>query len=91
MNGAAGGAIVLYDAGNGGVQVEVRLEQETVWLTQGQMAALFGRERSVIAKHLRNIFRTNELSREATSAKFAQVQNEAGRTVTRQVEHFGSS
>lgn len=88
MNGAAGGEIVLYDAGNGGAGVEVRLAEETVWLTAQQMATLFGRERSVVVKHLGNVFRTGELSREATCAKFAQVRTEGGRTVTRGVEHY---
>ena len=68
--------------------VAVRLEGETVWLTQEQMAHLFERERSVITKHLRNVFKEGELEREATCAFFAQVQSEGGRTVTRRVEHY---
>ena len=56
-----GGEIALYHTKRGGSTLEVRLERETVWLTQAQMAELFGRERSVITKHLRNIFREGEL------------------------------
>lgn len=56
-----GGEVVLYEAPDGRVQLDVRLERETVWLTQAQMAKLFGRERSVITKHLRNVFREGEL------------------------------
>jgi len=68
--------------------IEVRIEQETVWLSQDQMARLFERDRSVINRHLRNVFKEEELVREATCAFFAQVQNEGGRTITRQIEHY---
>ena len=56
-----GGEIQVYETADGGVRVEVRLERETVWLTQEQMSRLFGRERSVITKHLGNVFREREL------------------------------
>lgn len=69
-------------------RIEVRVERETVWLTQEQMARLFERDRSVVAKHLRNVFKEGELEREATCAFFAQVQKEGDRTVTRQIEHY---
>jgi prophage maintenance system killer protein len=62
---AGGGEVVLYVAPDGQIQLDVRLEQDTVWLTQAQMAELFGRERSVITKHLRNIFREGELTEES--------------------------
>jgi len=68
--------------------VDVRLEQETVWLTQQQMAALFGRERSVVAKHIGNAYREGELNPAATCAKFAQIQPEGSRTVSREVDHY---
>jgi len=84
---APGGEIVVYEAPDGEVRVDVRLERETVWLTQHQMAELFGRERSVITKHVRNVFKEGELDHQATCAKFAQVQVEGGRTVSRKVEH----
>jgi len=82
------GDIVLYEAPDGQVRLDVRLEQETVWLTQAQMAELFGRERSVITKHLRNVYAEGELPIEGTSAKFARVQTEGGRTVIREVDHY---
>jgi prophage maintenance system killer protein len=88
MAGAPGGEVIVYEAPDGEVRVDVRLERETVWLTQAQMAELFGRERSVVTKHVRNAFREGELDPAATSAKFAQVRTEGGRTVTREVEHF---
>jgi hypothetical protein len=65
--------IVFYEADDGTMQLDVRMEQETVWLTQDQMAELFGRERSVITKHLRNVFREGELSEAAVRTKFAQT------------------
>jgi prophage maintenance system killer protein len=83
-----GGDVVVYEAPNGDVSVDVRLDGETVWLTQQQMAKLFGRERSVVAKHIRSAFREGELDSAATCAKFAQVQVEGGRRVSRRVDHF---
>ena len=56
-----GGEVVLYKAPDGQIRLDVRLEQDTVWLTQAQIADLFGRERSVISKHVRNVFRDREL------------------------------
>jgi prophage maintenance system killer protein len=70
------------------VRVEVRLERESVWLTQQQMARLFGRERSVIARHIGNVFGTGELAPEGTRAFLAQVQEEGRRRVSRAVEHY---
>jgi prophage maintenance system killer protein len=84
----AGGQVVVYEAPDGEVRVEVRLEQETVWLSLNQMAELFGRDKSVISRHLRNVFQSGELEREATVAKNATVQPEGGREVTRDVEFF---
>ena len=83
-----GGELVVYEAPDGAVRVDVRLDRETVWLTQQQMAKLFGRDRSVVTRHIRNAFSEGELDPQATSAKFAQVQSEGGRTVTREVAHF---
>lgn len=57
----AAGAVVLYQARGGRVELDVRLEHDTVWLTQAQMATLFGRDRSVVTKHLKNVFREREL------------------------------
>ena len=85
---ATGGEVVFYRSPDGGVRLEVPLARETVWLTQQQMAALFQRERSVITKHINNVFNERELAPKATCAKFAQVQSEGGRTVKRDVDHF---
>ena len=71
MNG--GGEVVLYQAPDGKVQLDVRLERETVWLTQAQMAELFGRERSVITKHIGTVFRERELDAKTVCANFART------------------
>lgn len=68
-----GGAIVLYRAPDGTVSLDVRLERDTLWLDTHQMALLFGRDRSVILRHIRNIYDTNELDQNSTCAKNAQV------------------
>jgi len=83
-----GGELVVYEAPDGAARVDVRLDRETVWLTQQQMAKLFGRDRSVVAKHIRNVFREGELDPQATRANFAQVQSEGGRTVSREIDYF---
>lgn len=59
------GEVVVYEAPDGEVRVDVRLERETVWLSQAQMAELFGRERSVITRHVGNVFREGELEEES--------------------------
>ena len=66
--------VVLYEAPGGEVKLDVRLDRDTAWLTQAQMADLFGRERSVVTKHLRNVFDEGELDPKATSAKFAHTE-----------------
>jgi prophage maintenance system killer protein len=65
------GEIVLYEAANGEVHLDVRLERETVWLSLDQMAKLFGRDNSVISRHLRNVFASRELERKSVVAKNA--------------------
>jgi len=82
------GEIAVYEAENGEVRLDVRLDRDTVWLTQRQMADLFGRDRSVVTRHIQNAFREGELDPEATSAKYAQVQPEGGRAVSRVVDHY---
>lgn len=67
------GEIVIYQGPEGLPAMEVRLDRETVWLDAHQMAALFGRDRTVIVRHIRNVYATGELERKATCAKNAQV------------------
>jgi prophage maintenance system killer protein len=75
--------VVIYEGGE--ARVEVRLDRESVWLTQEQMSTLFNRERSVITKHIRNVFAEGELEREAVCAKFAHT---AADGKTYQVEYY---
>jgi hypothetical protein len=72
----------MTDVPGSEVRVDVRLERETVWLTQQQRAELFGRERSVVTKHIHNAFQEGELNAKATCARFAEVRSEDGRTVS---------
>lgn len=81
------GEIVLYQPNND-IRLEVRIAEETVWLSQAQMAELFGTQRQAITKHLKNIFETKELNRQATSSILELVQKEGKRLVNRQVELF---
>ncbi|MBU3925043.1 virulence protein RhuM/Fic/DOC family protein [Patescibacteria group bacterium] len=62
-------SIVIYKASKGDIQIDVRLENETIWLTQAQIAQLFGSERSVITKHIRNIFQNGELEEKSNVQK----------------------
>ena len=80
------GEIILYQPDRE-VKLEVRLENETVWLNRIQLAELFARDVKTIGKHINNALK-EELADMATVAKFAIVQNEGGRTVTRQVEYY---
>jgi hypothetical protein len=79
---------LLYTDTNGKVKVEIFLHNENIWLTQAKIAKLFDVERSVVTKHLQNIFNEGELKKEASCAKIAQVQNEGRRQVKRDVEFY---
>ena len=79
--------IVVYQP-NETVRLDVRLENETVWLTQLKIADLFGVQKAAISKHIKNIFASGELIKEATVSKMETVQAEGGRTVVRVQEFF---
>ena len=70
------------------VNLEVRVENESVWLTLNQMAMLFGRDKSVISRHINNIYKEKELARASTVAKNATVQIEKGRSIVRQMDYY---
>ena len=80
-----GGEFLLYQTEDGGTRVDVRMENETVWLTQAQMAELFQRERSVITKHIANAFAEHELEPAAVCANFALT---AADGKTYDVQHY---
>jgi hypothetical protein len=67
--------VVFYNTGDGKVQLEVHLEKGTVWLTQDQMADLFGRERSVRTKHVQNVVKEGEPEETSVLAKFSHTAN----------------
>ena len=75
VHNANRGEIIIYRAEDNTVQLDVRMENETVWLTQDQMAQLFGRDRTVIGRHIRNIFSEGELDESLICAKFALPKN----------------
>ena len=81
-------SLILYQTEDGKTQIEVQLLDDTVWLTQAQMAELFGKDKRTISEHLQNIFKEGELAADSTIRKFRTVQNEGDRTVTRQVDHY---
>lgn len=80
--------IELYKSSNGESQIEVRFENETVWLSLNQIAELFGRDKSVISRHLRNIYKEEELDFNSTVAKNATVQKEGKREIKREIEFY---
>lgn len=77
------GGIVLYQSPDGKTNLDVKLENESVWLTQAQMGILYGVDRTVIVRHVGNIYKTGELDEASTCAKNAQVQIEGVRKVSR--------
>ncbi len=80
--------IVIYQSADGQTTIDVKMEQETVWLTQAQMAELFQTDRTSILRHIKNIYKTGELAETATCAIFAQVRQEGKRTITRQIPYY---
>ena len=80
--------IIIYQTEDGQTQIDVRMENETVWLTQAQMVELFQTDRTSIVRHINNIYKVEELDRESTCAKIAQVQMEGSRKVTRSIPYF---
>jgi len=79
---------LLYQTSDGQTRLEVRLENETVWLSLNQLAELFQRDKSVISRHVKNVFEERELESEATVAKFATVQSEGSKRVSRDIEFY---
>jgi len=76
-----GGDLVLYTAPDGTVTLDVRLERDTIWLSQKQMVLLFGKDSDTIGLHIHNAYREGELEKSATTEDSSLVQNEGGRSV----------
>ncbi len=82
------GEIIIYETQDGQTSIDVKMDGETVWLTQQQMAELFDTDRTSILKHIRNIYRSEELHEDSTCAKFAQVRKEGKRQVKREIPFY---
>jgi hypothetical protein len=79
---------LLYQNPSGDIQIDVRLEDETVWLTQAQICELFQKSKSTISEHIKNASDEGELEPGATVRNFRTVQTEGNRQVERDLEHF---
>lgn len=82
------GEFVIYQTKDGKTSIDVKLENETVWLNQAQMAELFQTDRTSIVKHVNNIYKSEELEKDSTCAKIAQVQMEGNRTIKRHIIYY---
>ncbi len=80
--------IIIYQDPDGKIKIDVRLEEETVWLTQEQMAMLFGKGRSTIAEHIAHVYDEGELEQNPTCRKYRQVRKEGAREVERDIDHY---
>jgi prophage maintenance system killer protein/prophage antirepressor-like protein len=80
--------IIVFKTDNGKVSVEVKLDQDTVWLSLNQLCQLFEKDKSVISRHLKNIFQEGELEQQSTVANFATVQQEGGHMVQRNITYY---
>lgn len=81
-------SIEIYNSPNGDTQVFVQFEKDTVWLSLNQLSLLFGRDKSIISRHLSKIFNENELDKNQTVAFFATVQTEGNKKVQREIEYY---
>ena len=82
------GEIIIYKTSKNEVSLDVRLEEETVWLNLNQLSILFDTDKSGISRHIKNIYKDEELDKKATVAIFATVQKEGGRIIKRDVEFY---
>lgn len=82
------GEILIYQNQEGNIKIDVHLEDETVWLTQEQMARLFGKGRSTITEHIINLYEEGELEQNPTCRNFRQVRIEGNREVGRDIDYY---
>jgi len=80
--------IILYQASDNQTVLEVRFEDETIWLTQTQIVKLFNTSKANVSEHIKQIYQSNELEAEATVRKFRTIQIEGNRSVTRSIDHY---
>ena len=82
------GDIIIYQSENGNTKIDVRFVDETVWLTQQQMAELFQSSRTNVVEHIQHIYEEGELDETSTCRKFRQVRTEGNRQVTREIPYY---
>ena len=82
------GNIIIYQSEDGNIRLDVRLEDNTIWLTQQQMAELYGSSRTNVVEHIKHVYEDEELNEEATCRKFRQVRQEGNREVTREIPYY---
>ena len=82
------GNIIIYQSEDGAIRLDVRLEGNTVWLTQQQMADLYGSSRTNVVEHIKHIYEEGELEEETTCRKFRQVRQEGNREVSREIPYY---
>ncbi len=80
--------IIIYQSEDGNIRLDVRLEDKTVWLTQQQMAELYGSSRTNVVEHIKHIYDEGELEEETTCRKFRQVRQEGNREVSREIPYY---
>lgn len=80
--------IIIYQNPDGNIKIDVRLEEETVWLTQAQLCELFQKSKATISEHIKNVFEEAELEAMATVRKYRTVQMEGNRNVEREIEYY---
>ncbi|MDR2762101.1 MAG: virulence RhuM family protein [Planctomycetaceae bacterium] len=80
--------IIIYQTEDGHTKIDVRMENETVWLSLDKMAELFQRDKSTVSRHIKNVFEEGELDQNSTVANFATVQTEGNRQVERFIEYY---
>ena len=81
-------AVIIYQNHDGLASIEVRLEHETVWLTQKQMAELFGKNSDTIGLHIRNAYKEGELEEKGTAEESSVVQSEGSRRIHRKIRFY---
>ena len=88
MNSQNESSLLIYQNQEGNIKIDVQLDNDTVWLTQEQMAQLFGKGRSTITEHISNIYKEEEIEQISTRRNFRQVRIEGNREVEREIEYF---
>lgn len=88
MDSKSKGEIVLYKTPEGDTHIDVKLEEETVWLTQDQICRLFNKVKSTISYHISSIYKEGELAKSSTVRKFRTVQMEGNRKIERELEYY---